>query len=121
MSHSYRDLLVWQKAMDLAEQVYAVTRAFPREELYGLVSQLRRCAVSIPSNIADGQGRMSKGEFRHFLGQARGSLLELETQILLSARLSFVREKPTGEILGLSSEVRRMLHGLAESLMDRDR
>jgi four helix bundle protein len=107
--------------MDLAEQVYAVTRAFPKEELYGLVSQLRRCAVSVPSNIAEGQGRMSKGEFRHFLGLARGSLLELETQILLSTRLSFVSERQTAEILGLSNEVRRMLHGLAESLMERDR
>jgi four helix bundle protein len=107
--------------MDLAEQVYAVTRAFPKEELYGLVSQLRRCAVSVPSNIAEGQGRMSKGEFRHFLGLARGSLLELETQILLSTRLSFVSERQTAEILGLSNEVRRMLHGLAESLVERDR
>jgi four helix bundle protein len=68
MSHSYRDLLVWQKAMDLVEAIYRATSSFPREELYGLVSQMRRAAVSIVSNIAEGQGRLTPGEFRHFLG-----------------------------------------------------
>jgi four helix bundle protein len=80
MGHSYRDLIAWQKSMDLVESTYRLTRTFPREEVYGLVSQMRCAAVSVPSNIAEGQGRMSCGEFRQFLGHARGSLLELETQ-----------------------------------------
>ena len=83
---SFRDLLVWQKAMDLADSVYDVTAVFPKEEVYGMVSQLRRAAVSIPSNIAEGQGRNSTGEFLHFLGIAFGSLCEVETQIELSLR-----------------------------------
>jgi four helix bundle protein len=86
---SYRELFAWQKAMDFTAGVYRVTRRFPKEELYGVTSQLRRAAVSIPSNIADGQGRQTTGEFRQFLGQARGSLLETETQILLSERLEY--------------------------------
>jgi four helix bundle protein len=77
---SYRDLISWQKAMDLAEAIYRETRTFPKQELYGITSQLRRAAISIPSNIAEGQGRRSTGEFRQFLGHALGSLLEVETQ-----------------------------------------
>lgn len=85
---SYRDLVVWQKGMDLVEGVYRVTKAFPKDEVYGLTSQIRRAVVSIPSNIAEGQSRMTSGEFIHFLGIARGSLAELETQIILAQRLS---------------------------------
>jgi four helix bundle protein len=81
MSHSYRDLLVWQKAMDLVEAIYPATSTFPKQELYGLVSQMRRAAVSIVSNIAEGQGRLTPGEFRQFLGTARGSLLELDATV----------------------------------------
>lgn len=77
----------WQKAMDFVVDVYSVTRKFPKEEIYGVTSQLRRAAVSIPSNIAEGQGRQTTGEFRQFLGHARGPLLEAETQILLSERV----------------------------------
>jgi four helix bundle protein len=90
MSSSYRDLRVWQKSMDLAEHVYRLTENFPRAEIYGLTSQLRRAAVSIPSNIAEGQGRTSKGEFRLFLGNARGSLLEVETQLMLANRMAYL-------------------------------
>ena len=81
MVQSYRDLVAWNKAMELVTEIYRVTKKFPKEELFGLMSQLRRAAVSIPSNIAEGKGRLSKGEFRQFLGNARGSLAEVETQI----------------------------------------
>src|SRR3954468_12430988 len=88
----YRDLIAWQKAMDLVEQVYRLTRAFPREELYGLTNQVRRASVSIPSNIAEGQGRGVGGEFAHHLRIANGSRQEVETQILLGVRLGFIIE-----------------------------
>jgi four helix bundle protein len=92
MVQSYRDLVAWNKAMELVTEIYRVTHAFPKEELFGLVSQLRRAAVSIPSNIAEGKGRISKGEFRQFLGNARGSLAEVETQILIAQNLSYLDE-----------------------------
>ena len=79
MVMSYRDLVAWNKAMELVTEIYRMTHNFPKEELFGLMSQLRRAAVSIPSNIAEGKGRLSKGEFRQFLGNARGSLAEVET------------------------------------------
>ncbi len=78
MSYAYQDLVVWQKAMDFVIQIYEITKRFPREEAYGLSAQLRRAAVSIPSNIAEAQGRLTEGEFRQFLGHSRGSLLEVE-------------------------------------------
>jgi four helix bundle protein len=90
---SYRELIAWQKAMDFVTEVYRATRTFPKEEIYGMTSQLRRAAVSIPSNIAEGQGRQTTGEFRQFLGHARGSLLETETQIVLSERLGISRQQ----------------------------
>ena len=79
MGRSYQDLIAWKKAMSLVIEIYRVTKGFPKEEIFGLTSQLRRAAVSVPSNIAEGQGRMSQGEFHQFLGQARGSLMEIET------------------------------------------
>ena len=118
MAHSYRDLVVWQKAMDVVEKVYRFTQDFPKEETYGLVAQMRRAAVSVPSNIAEGQGRMSRGEFRQFLGQARGSLLELETQVLIAERLGYLQATNARVILEQATEVKRMLHGLAESLLE---
>ena len=90
MGQSYRDLVAWNKAMELVMEVYMLTQGFPKEEIFGLMSQLRRSAVSIPSNIAEGQGRLSKGEFRNFLGNARGSLSELETQVLIAEKLNFL-------------------------------
>src|SRR4051812_28791574 len=89
-SGSYRDLTAWQKAMDLVEQVYLGSRNWPKEEAYGLTSQVRRAAISVPSNIAEGQGRDSTKEFLHHLSMARGSILELETQILVAERLGYV-------------------------------
>jgi four helix bundle protein len=90
MVQKYRDLVAWNKAMELVTEIYRVTHNFPKEELFGLMSQLRRAAVSIPSNIAEGKGRLSKGEFRQFLGNARGSLAEVETQILIAQNLSYL-------------------------------
>jgi four helix bundle protein len=112
----YRDLFVWQKAMDLVELVYRVTQSFPKEEIYGLTSQVRRAAVSVPSNIAEGQGRFSDQEFRRFLSISHGSLRELETQILIAARLSYMNESSKCEVLALASEVGRLTNGLLNTL-----
>jgi four helix bundle protein len=113
---SYRELIAWQKAMDFTAEVYRITQTFPKQELYGVTSQLRRAAVSIPSNIAEGQGRQTTGEFRQFMGHARGSLLETETQILLSERLEYLDHKTTENLLKQSAEVGRILNGLLGSL-----
>src|SRR5512136_1860465 len=96
---SYTDLMAWQKAVDLVEEVYRVTGHFPKEELYGLTSQMRRAAVSIPSNIAEGQGRNSRGEFCQFLGHAKGSLFELETQVVIAARLGYLSQQEESRLL----------------------
>lgn len=88
--NSYRDLLVWQKAVDLVTEIYRLTRQYPKDELYGITGQLRRAAVSIPSNIAEGQARLSTGEFRQFLGNAKGSLAEVETQLVISGKLDYM-------------------------------
>ncbi len=116
MVRKYQELLVWQKAMELVTQVYQCTRGFPREEQYGLTSQLRRSAVSIPSNIAEGQGKLSTGEFIQFLGHARGSLLEAETQIQIAHNLGFLTNEDLDRLLGQSAEVGRLLNGLITSL-----
>jgi four helix bundle protein len=113
---SYRDLVVWQKAMDLVERVYLVTRAFPREEVYGLTSQLRRSSVSILSNIAEGQSRMTSGEFIQFLGIARGPLAEVETQLILAQRLDYLTMDSSKSLLDLGSDIGRLLNGLLRSL-----
>lgn len=116
MSQTYRDLLVWQKAMKLVEEVYRASQKFPKEEVYGLTSQLRRAAVSIPSNIAEGQGRKGTREFQQFLAQARGSLLELETQLLIAQNLGYLPQAQAEQLLKLTAEVGRMLNGLMNSL-----
>ena len=102
--------------MTLVRDVYLQTRSFPRDELYGLAQQMRRSAVSVPSNIAEGQGRSSKKEFRQFLGLARGSLLELETQELIAADLSYVARDEADAIVARTQEVLRVLNGLMDSL-----
>ena len=112
----YDELIAWQKAMDLAEALYAATSGFPREETYGLSAQMRRCAVSIPSNIAEGQGRRTTGEFLQFLSIAHGSLRELETQIVLAARLGLLDPSRAQELAGQCAEVGRLLNGLSNSL-----
>ncbi len=112
----YRDLIAWQKAMDLVEMLYRASANFPREELYGLTSQLRRAGVSIPSNIAEGQGRFSTNEFLHFLSIANGSRNESETQILIAERLGYVDNQTCARVLSLSAEVGRLVSGLVKSL-----
>ena len=93
MAHSYRELFVWQRAKAFAVKLYRVTASFPKSETYGLTSQLRRAAVSVASNIAEGQGRLTAGEFRHFLGQARGSALEVATQIAIAEDLGYLNQE----------------------------
>ena len=115
-SRNYRDLIAWQKAMDLVDLIYTASRSFPKEELYGLTSQIRRAAVSIPSNIAEGQGRRTKGEFRQALSVAHGSIREVETQIMIARRQGFSAPTDEEEVLTLAAEVGRLTQGLMNSL-----
>ena len=112
----YSDLIVWQRAMDLVEQVYLASKSFPKEETYGLCSQFRRACVSIPSNIAEGQGRNSAKEFLRFLSIVYGSLREAETQILIAGRLRYLEQKQVAVLMELAGEVGRLLNGLSKSL-----
>jgi len=102
--------------MDFVGDIYTSTNTFRTSEQFGLISQLRRAAVSIPSNIAEGQGRISKGEFKQFLGNARGSLLEVETQILISRKLGYIVEERCAGLLQRSKELGRILNGLINAL-----
>ena len=113
---SYRDLVVWQKSIELAKQLYRVTSQFPSEEKFGLISQMRRAAVSVPSNIAEGQARNTTGEFIQFISHAEGSTAELDTQLFLSVELGFVKETDALSLFTLIGEIRRMLNGLRRSL-----
>jgi four helix bundle protein len=115
-SKSYRELIVWQKAMALAQQAYALTRALPKSEAYGLLTQIRRAAVSVPSNIAEGHGRLTDSQFRHFLGNARGSLYEMQTQVELAGRLGLLDEKLVHELMTQGGEVARLINGLVTAL-----
>ncbi len=112
----YRELIVWQKAMNLVEAVYRATDHFPKTEIYGLTSQVRRAAVSIPSNIAEGQGRSTTRDFLYFLSVAQGSLMEVETQITIAQRLSYIEKRLETELLESTAEVGRLLNGLCNSL-----
>jgi four helix bundle protein len=114
---SYRDLVVWKKSMTLVLDIYRSTQAFPKPETYGLVAQLRRAAVSIPSNIAEGQARLSTAEFKQSLGHARGSLMEVETQILISQELGYLEHDQSEKLLSSSAEVGKILNGLLNSLV----
>lgn len=109
MSQTYRDLTAWKSAMDLVTEIYKATEQFPKEEIYGLTSQLRRAAVSVPCNIAEGQGRLTRREFHQFLGYARGSLLEVETQVLIASNLKYLQENQVKRLRELSAEVGRSL------------
>ncbi len=113
---SFRDLQVWQRSMQLTVAIYQLTQAFPREEVYGLTSQIRRSAVSIASNIAEGQGRLNTGEFRQFLGVARGSNCELQTQLEIARALKFGDPRQIDEAESLSHEVGKMLFVMLNSL-----
>jgi four helix bundle protein len=121
MAQSFRELLVWQRAMQLCVAVYRLTRDFPREELYGLSSQLRRSAVSVPSNIAEGHGRLSGGEFRQSLGIARGSNFELQTQLEIARALKLGEPSLVTDAENLSHEVGKMIFALLESVNDQIR
>jgi four helix bundle protein len=116
MSTGFRDLVVWQKSMHLAVEIYESTEEFPRGEIYGLTSQMRRSAVSIPSNIAEGRGRANPSEFRQFVSIARGSNCELQTQLELALALKFGSPATIASVQQLSEEVRKMLYGLLSSL-----
>lgn len=116
MGRSYKDLVAWQKSMELVTEIDRVTSAFPKDELFGLTSQVRRAAVSIPSNIAEGQGRLSEKEFRYFLGQARGSLMEVETQIQIAENPGYMPKELASKPLESCAEVGRILNGLLASV-----
>ena len=113
---SYRQLIVWQKAISLAKQCYQVTRSFPKEELFGLTSQIRRASASVPANIAEGQGRSHTKEYLNHLSIARGSLFEVETHLILSQEVGLLSKENLAELLMLSDEIGRMLSGLRKSL-----
>lgn len=118
MAQHYKDLVVWQKAMDLVTDVYKVTDTFPKREVYSLTDQIRRAAVSVPSNIAEGQAHYSHREFLHFLRHSAGSLAELETQLLIAERLGYIDHPPTSALLKKVHEVGRILNGLIASLRE---
>ena len=113
---TYRELIAWQRAMDFAEEVYRVTAHFPREERYGLTGQLRRAAVSVPSNIAEGQGRGVGDDFARFVRVAQGSLQEAETQIILGERLQLAPPPQLASLLQLADEVGRLNRGLYNAI-----
>ena len=114
--HNFKELLVWQKAMDLVSFTYKLTVNFPKEEKYGLIPQIQRCAVSIPSNIAEGSGRTSQKEFQHFISISMGSSFELETQILLAFSFNYISEMQLKEFESLINPVQKMMYGLSNSL-----
>ncbi len=115
----YSELIAWQKAMDLTQETYTATGRFPKEEIYGLTSQLRKAVVSIPSNIAEGQGRKSTNEFLHHLSIAYGSLMEVETQILIAERLVYLDRQSVERLMECAAEVGRLINGLSNSLSAR--
>lgn len=113
---SYRDLIVWQKSMKLVTEIYEATKTFPREEVYGLTSQIRRCAISIPSNIAEGYGRNSTGDYIRFLQIAVGSIFELQTQIEISANLKYLSAEIFSLLFNKTKEVELMLLALIRKI-----
>ena len=106
--HNFQELKIWQKAISVAEQIYILSSKFPSEEKYGLTSQIRRSAISIPSNIAEGAGRNTNGEFRNFLGIANGSTNELCTQLIISERLKLISEENIKPIIDDLMEIQKM-------------
>jgi four helix bundle protein len=112
----YRDLVAWQKGIDLCELVYRASAAFPSHEIYGLTSQIRRAAVSVPSNIAEGAGRITRGEYLQSVGYARGSLLEIETQLIVAQRLGYLDAKEIDQLMELTNEIGRVASGLIRAL-----
>ncbi len=115
----YKDLIVWQRSIALVTRIYEVTAGFPADERFGLIAQMRRAAVSVPSNIAEGQARHTTGEFIHGISHAEGSAAELETQLVIAVQLGFCAEPAVADVFGMLSEVRRMLNSLRRRLADR--
>jgi len=116
---SYKDLLAWQKSMTMVKLIYELPRSFPQDERFGLVIQMRRAAVSVPSNIAEGQSRHTRGEFIQFISHAEGSLAELDTQLLIAIELAFYSPSQAESLLSLVDELQRMLNGLRQKLATR--
>jgi len=114
--HRYKELKVWQKAIDLAVEVYRVTEKLPKEDRYGLISQINRCEVSIPSNIAEGAGRNTNKDFNHFLGIAQGSSFELDTQLVISNRLNFINSQDFEKLEVELDHIQNMIAKLKQSL-----
>lgn len=121
MTQFFRDLVMWQRSMQLTVTVYRLTRDFPRDELYGLTGRIRRAAVSLPSNIAEGHGRLNSGEFKQFLGVARGSNSELQTQLEIARPLGMGNSKLLDEAEGLSREIGKMIYATSQSLRKQSR
>ena len=113
---TYRDLILWQKAMELVKLIYLIVKDLPKEETYALSDQMRRAVISIPSNIAEGNGRKSKTEYVRFLDISRGSLYELETQLQIGVMLNFFNENETKEIFDLITEIKKMINSLITKL-----
>ncbi len=116
MGRSCRELIAWQKATKFVSDIYGVTQRFPSDERYGITNQLRRAAVSVPSNIAEGQARFSQKEFHHFLSHARGSLVEIETQLLIAKDLKYLEPASADSLLAAAEELGRILNGLIASI-----
>src|SRR5436309_1409960 len=116
-TQNYKDLIVWQKGIELAKHIYQLTRRFPREEKFGLTSQMRRAAVSVPSNIAEGQARRTTGEFIQFLSHAEGSTAELETQLILAVEIDLCAKEIALPAYRIIDEIRRMLHAIRRKLI----
>lgn len=116
---SYRDLKVWQLGIEISLEIYRVTGEFPQHEIYGLTSQLRRAGVSIPSNIAEGQARKSDNELGRFLDISKGSLAEIETQIIIATRLGYLKQKTEDMLLNMTEQESRMLSGLINSVRNK--
>jgi four helix bundle protein len=120
MVQSFRDLKVWQRSIELAVSVYRLTKGFLREEIYGMCSQMRRCGVSAASNIAEGNGRLNTGEYRQFLGMARGSNFELQTQIEIARKLGFGELETLEEAEALSFKVGKMISSVLNAIKDKE-
>lgn len=118
MGQHFKDLVVWQKAMEMVTEVYKLTDSFPKREVYSLTDQIRRAAVSVPSNIAEGQAHHNNREFVHFLRHSSGSLAELETQLNIAERLGYADATSTGQVLSRVHEVGRILHGLIGAIRE---
>lgn len=119
MIQSYRDLDVWKKSIELTKKIYVITKGFPAEELYGLTSQMRRAAVSVASNIAEGKTRQSRNDYARFLYMALGSIAEIETQIIIAKELKYINNTPELDIVECLDHIARMLRNLIKSLQGR--